>query len=130
MPWVRFDDQFTIHRKIAGLDDALFRLACESIFWSARNLTDGRIRLHELILVRATATKADADELVARGLWHRAEDVCDSPDCPDPGPDGWVIHDYWAYQPSKAKVLAEREAARQRQRRWREQHRGANGRWA
>ena len=129
MPWVRFDDQFPIHRKVAGLTDARYRLANEAVFWSARNLTDGRIAVDELQQIRTRAKRSDADDLVRRGIWHTADQSCESEHCPPPGPDGWVIHDYWEYQPSKDKVLREREAARKRQQLWRDQQRGKDGRW-
>lgn len=120
MTWVRFDDQFPIHRKIGGLNDRLYRLANEAIFWCARNLTDGRVRAAELAQVRGRATPVDAAELVQRGIWHDAGYDCPSDKCPPSGADGWAIHDYWDYQPSREKVLRERAAKAERQRRWME----------
>jgi hypothetical protein len=119
MPWVRFDDQYPIHRKIGPLTDSQYRLANEAIFWSSRNTTDGRIGAEELKLIRSRATLADARELVRRGIWHDAGHSCSSEHCPPTGPDGWVIHDYWDYQPSREKVVADREAKAARQQRWR-----------
>lgn len=124
MTWVRFDDQFSIHRKIFGLKDALFRLHVEAIFWCARNTTDGVIRRQELRQIGTRAKPARAAQLVEAGLWHEAGAVCS--DCevalteahtklPD---DGWVLHGYLTFQPSRAKVLADREAKAERQARW------------
>lgn len=133
MPWVRFDDQFTIHRKVKGLSDAAYRLHTEGIFWCARNLTDGFVPAADLADV-ATARRPlrHVPELVARKSWHEAGAGCDSEQCPAgqhaaaglTAADGWVIHDYWDYQPSKEKVLRERKAKAERQRRWDQKRRG------
>ena len=113
MPWVRFDDQFTIHRKVDGLTDAAFRLHVAAVFWSARNLTDGFVPGEDLDLVcaRLRAPARFAAECVKRGVWHDARSACPSEKCPGPvdNHDGWVIHDYWDYQPTREKVLADRE---------------------
>jgi hypothetical protein len=96
MPWVRFDDQFPIHRKVKGLTDAEYRLHTEAIFWCARNMTDGRIARYELRDVSGIARpERHLTALVMRGLWVETD-------------DGWLIHDYLGYQPSRAKVLADR----------------------
>lgn len=112
MPWVRFDDQFTIHRKVDGLSDAAFRLHVAAIFWSARNLMDGFVPEEDLDLVcaRLRAPARFAAECVKRGLWHGAHTACPSEKCPAPvdNPAGWVVHDYWEYQPTREKVLADR----------------------
>jgi hypothetical protein len=97
MTWVRFDDQFTIHRKVSSLSDAAYRLHTEGIFWAARNLTDGRIARDELRSVSGKGKpEMHAAELVRRGLWLETD-------------DGWEIHDYLSYQPSRSKVLHDRE---------------------
>lgn len=118
MPWVRKDDQMPIHRKVAPLSDAAYRLHDEALCWASRNLTDGTIGVAELPEISKRGRLKLADELVARRLWHRAGDECPSEQCPPAGPDGWVIHDYWDYQPSKEKVLREKGAKADRQRRW------------
>jgi hypothetical protein len=99
MTWVRFDDQFTIHRKVSSLSDAAYRLHTEGIFWAARNLTDGRIARDELRSVSRGKPETHAAELVKRGLWLETD-------------DGWEIHDYLSYQPSRSKVLQDREQKR------------------
>lgn len=109
MPWVRYDDQASINRKVAPLTDAAYRLWREATEWSSRNLTDGRIGKVDLAEISKRGKPKLAAELVSRDLWHTADHVCPSETCPPPGPDGWVIHDYWDYQPAKEDVLAERE---------------------
>lgn len=135
MPWVRFDDQFTIHRKIAGLSDAAFRLHVSAIFWCARNLTDGFLPEEDLgdVCARVRTPARFAAECVGRRAWHHSGETCPSGKCPahEPGrPEcagpvdnpvaGWLIHDYWEYQPAKSQVLRDREAAARRQKAWRD----------
>lgn len=109
MPWVRKDDRMPWHRKVAPLSDAAYRLLDEAICWSSSNLTDGRIGAAELATISKRGKAKLAAELVSRDLWHTADMACPSEHCPPAGPDGWVIHDFWDYNPSKAEVLAERE---------------------
>lgn len=124
MPWVRFDDHFPVNRKVDGLSDTAFRLHVSAIFWCARNLTDGVVPEADLELVtaRVRAPARFSTELVHRGLWHEAGFECGSEHCPPPGPDGWVIHDYWEFQPSKEKVIADRASNAERQKNWRERN--------
>ena len=133
MPWVRFDDQYPIHRKVDGLSDAAFRLHTSAIFWSARNLTDGFVSEEDLggVTARVRTPARFAAECVRRGVWHGACEPCDSEKCPGPvdnpaGSDGWIIHDYWQYQPRKEQVLRDRDAAAKRQARWRATHNGSS----
>ena len=123
MPWVRFDDQFPIHRKAAGLSDAAFRLHVSAIFWCARNLTDGFVPEEDLddVCARVRTPARFAAECVQRRAWHHARESCDSDKCTAPvDGDGWVIHDYLVYQFSREQVERDREAAAKRQKRWRE----------
>jgi hypothetical protein len=99
LPWVRFDDQFPINRKVARLSDPAFRLHVSAIFWSARNLTDGSVPTEDLPLAAPGSRRLDGlvAELVDRGLWIATP------------PLGWVINDYLEYQPSRQVVKAMRE---------------------
>lgn len=129
MPWVRFDDQFPIHRKVARLSDAAFRLHVSAIFWCARNLTDGCVSEEDLddVCARVRTPARFATELVERGVWHEAGHPCASQQCAAPvGGGGWVIHDYLDYQPSGLRVRADRSANADRQKRWRETHADRN----
>jgi general stress protein YciG len=119
MPWVRFEDTYPRHRKIRRLTDAEYRLHNEAIIWSAaaENLTDGQIPHDELDDVTYVKNPLKhVPVLIARGLWHAAGHGCDR--CPQPvDPDGWVLHDYLHYQPSRADVMADRERKREAGRR-------------
>ncbi|MCM8555655.1 hypothetical protein [Streptomyces sp. STCH 565 A] len=112
MPWVKLDDRFPSHRKIALLSDRAFRLHVSAICWCAENLTDGRISDRELALVtRVRGVKATAKQLEDAGLWDRAD-------------DGWLIHDYLDYNPSREQVLLERKKNAERQERFRRRKNG------
>jgi hypothetical protein len=124
MTWVRFDDQFPIHRKMAGLADVLYRLHTEAIFWCARNTTDGVISTVDLAHISPRGKLKNVAFLVEKALWHEAKSLCAQ--CKDalaeagtPEPaEGWVIHDYLSFQPSRSKVVRERSAKAERQARW------------
>lgn len=102
MAWVKLDDGFTEHPKVQEVGgDAAWLHVC-ALSYCNRNLTDGFIAsgvVHRLS-DRRNPRKL-AERLTAAGLW-------------DVTPGGWTIHDYLEFQPSKAKVDAERVAARER----------------
>lgn len=111
MPWVRLDDRFPSHRKVALLSDRAFRLYVSALCWSSENLTEGRILDRELSLVaRVRGTKTVAKELEDARLWDRIE-------------GGWDIHDYLEYNPDRARVQADRDANAARQKAFRERKR-------
>lgn len=97
MPWVKLDDAFFDHPKIANLSDTAAVAFLRSICYANRNLTDGFIPMRK---AREFAKRKAAAEL-APSLWEVVE-------------GGFRIHDYLDYQPSKSQVLAEREVARRR----------------
>ena len=97
MPWVKIDDQMPDHPKIAALSDAAFRAHVTAICYAARNLTDGFIPMKK---AKEFGSARSIKELVP-ALWELAE-------------GGFSVHDYLRYQPPRAQVLAEREAAKAR----------------
>ncbi|MGW6531410.1 hypothetical protein [Streptomyces venezuelae] len=108
MPWVRLDDRFPSHRKVALLSDRAFRLYVSGLCWCSENLTEGRILDRELAVVsRVRGLKAAAKELEEAQLWDRVS-------------DGWQIHDYLEYNPDRAKIKAERQANAARQQSFRD----------
>lgn len=112
MPWVKLDDRFPSHRKIALLSDRAFRLHVSAMCWCAENLTDGHISDRELALVaKVRGVKVTAKQLEDAGLWDRTE-------------DGWAIHDYLDYNPSREQVLLERKKNAERQERFRRRKNG------
>ena len=88
MPWLPLDDGFPDHPKIIGLSDAAFRLHVAALCYAHRARTDGFIPTGWVGRQHRAAT-----HLVAARLW-----------VPDPEEDGWLIHDYLGWNPSRAEV--------------------------
>lgn len=107
MTWVKLDDGFSDHLKVDGLSDGAFRLHVSAMCYCARNLTDGAVERGRPLRLIPRFKQAFVAELVDAGLWDAVD-------------GGWSIHDYLVYNPSRAKVLAEREAAAERQRKARD----------
>lgn len=129
MGWQKIDDQFGVSQKVIRIPRkrrqqvvGLWTLAGN---YAARVLTDGRLEAHELD--ELDARKADVDELVRVGLWHRHGVRCTSEHCSPAPEDGVTIHDYLRYNPSRAEVEAAREAERVRKAAYRESKRRPSG---
>lgn len=95
MAWVRLEDDFAIHPKIVGLSDGAFRLHVTSICYANRFLTDGRIPAAVISQLVRGHSRSLAKELVSARVWDTTR-------------DGYLIHDYATYQPSRADVLTKR----------------------
>jgi hypothetical protein len=113
LTWLKIDDGFAEHPKIAELADRSFRLHVVAMCYAARNLTDGFINDRSLKIIAAiigtSRVSRNVDELLASGLWLRLG-------------DGFQIKDFLEYNPSAERVKEDRAKARDRQRR----HRGRN----
>ena len=124
MPWVRIDDHFDEHPKIAAVGPLGIALWVTGLAYCNRNLTDGFIpwsvarnlltweylgsvepdgrRKHYRIAISSgmvgddVATEKIIALLVEAGIWDEED-------------DGYRVHDFGDYQPSKAEVEAERE---------------------
>lgn len=104
MTWVKIDDNFPDHPKVAGLTDSAFRTHMRAICYAARYLTDGAIPTSVL---RSIGPRRAATELEAAELWTKTD-------------HGWQINDYLDYNPSREEVEQRRNAARIRMQRARE----------
>ena len=99
MTWLKVDDGIDIHPKVRRIPrrdrGSAMGLWLMAGAWSARNLTDGHVPAWVVDDVGSSTKWAHA--LVTAGLWepHHA--------------DGWVFHDWADYQPTKEKVLSNRE---------------------
>lgn len=116
MPWIKIDDQFADHPKIAEVGPLAGFLYVAGLCYCGRYLTDGFIprgQVRKLIDVDDVTPLLTA--LVMAELW----DECDG---------GYLVHDYLEYNPSGEQVKAERKAAAERQKTFRERRRQANGR--
>lgn len=114
MTWVRLDDHFADHPKILAAGPPAGWLYVCGLCYSARHLTDGFLATAQVRrLAEVRNPIALADQLVAAGLWEKVE-------------GGYRIHDYLHYNPSRARVLADREATNRRVTQHREK-RSSNG---
>jgi hypothetical protein len=115
MVWVRLEDGLYTHPKLVEVSPAGRWLFIASICYSNQNATDGRLTqaAAESIGMIKQPGRAIA-ELVRTGLWERADDC-------------YLIHDYLNYQPSRTKILHDREAAAARQARFRANASPRNG---
>lgn len=112
MAWFKVDDRAHSHPKVIAAGSSAFGLWARSGSYAADHNTNGAI---PKAVARMYGSAAMARALVAAGLWHTTGHDC--PRC-EPVPTGdYVIHDYLDYNPSRADVEAEREAARQRMKR-------------
>lgn len=107
MPWVKLDDDFPEHHKTVRAGRDARDLFIASLFYSAKNLKDGKIERDVLGHLAVKAGIEDADTAAARlvevGFWEATE-------------HGWTIHDYHDYNPTAEQVKREREDARERMR--------------
>lgn len=99
MPWFKVDDAFHGHPKVMELSPAAVGVWTLAGSWCANYLTDGEIKT--AIVRRLGATDEMVQELVNAGLWI------------DIG-GAYQFKDWDEYQPLKADVEAERNAARER----------------
>jgi len=98
MVWFKVDDKLHDHRKARAAGKSAMGVWVLAGSWSGDNLTDGFIP--ESVLSR-WGTKADANRLVAVGLWEPAE---------QDGERGWRFHAWGEFQPTRAEKVAERAA--------------------
>jgi hypothetical protein len=99
--WVRLDDNFHWHPKVAPLSDAAYRLYVGALCYSNRYELGGRVTIGHVGVLVGTGRRAQRliDELVVADLWT---------------PEGvdWLIHDYLLYQPDPTKQAAGRMGGR------------------
>lgn len=101
MPWVKLDDSTDSHRKVRRAGNEAFGVWTRSLCYSAGALTDGHVD-PEWLEERAGRRASKISELlVVSGLW-------------EPNDDGWLIHDYLDFNPSRASVIAKRKADSER----------------
>lgn len=93
MTWARLEDSFPDHPKVAALSDAEFRLHVTAICYASRYNTDGAIPAAALRSLRGTPKLAA--KLVLTGVWEEEG-------------DGWRVHDFLDYNPSRDEAAAKR----------------------
>jgi hypothetical protein len=114
MTWFKVDDNYWSHPKVMFQPLQASGLWVRAGSWTANHLTDGRIPIEitHTIAPRIKPRTLDAlgDQLEAHGMWYREN-------------GDWVFHDWAHYQPTRAKIEAERERNRKRLESWRARNR-------
>ena len=108
MSWFKVDDGFGSGPKVMMIPRSE-RMACIGAWllagtWSAQHLTDGHVP--DYMLDELGVDMSQRDRLGTVGLWRETG-------------DGIVFNDWSDYQPTRADVLAKREAERQRKEEYR-----------
>lgn len=93
-PWLKIDDVFTEHPKVLSLSDAAFRVHVRALCYCVRLKTDGVVAKAALRSLRGTPRLAG--QLVVAGCWELHD-------------EGWLVHDFLEYNPSREQLDAERE---------------------
>lgn len=103
MTWVKLDDGMPGNRKMLRVTVPARYLYVVGLCHCSQGLTNGEIDNGALPLLHAQAgtKRSHVAELVDAGLWLERD-------------GGYEVRDYLDYQPSREKVLAEREAKRLR----------------
>ena len=94
MGWVRLDDRFPDHPKVEAISDRAFRLHIRGLCYCSEHLTDGRVPRQ---VAKRLGSLKSLGELISVALWSDEK-------------DGYYIHDYLDFNPSKERVLATRSA--------------------
>lgn len=106
MTWFKVDDTFPMHPKVMAAGVAPLGLWLLAGTWSAQQLTDGWVPND---VVRQFGSARLAQKLVDVGLWDKEA-------------GGYQFHDWADYQPSRLRVLAQRQADRNRKQNGRTNH--------
>lgn len=135
MTWLRLDDGFDENLKLLLAGPKAGWLNVRGMLFCARNETDGFIPKEALAKIGSDYSAQQRTKLVRSlieaGLWHLAKEAPKCKRCKHrwkktPG-DGWVIHDFLDFNPSKEKLEADRAAARSRMAKVRSTDVRANG---
>lgn len=109
MTWAKLDDNFHSHPKIREAfrrDPASIGLHAMAISWTSAYEADGRVPTWfiEGVIADESQRHSALDALVSEGLWKR-------------NGEGFVIHDYLDFNPSRAELRAKRDKDADRKRR-------------
>jgi hypothetical protein len=106
MVWFKVDDTLPFNAKVTAAGNAAMGLWVRAGAWSCQQLSGGFVPTH---IARSLGTQVEAKRLCDAHLWEAV----------DGGYQFWQWHEE-GRQPTKARVEADRHAARERQRRARE----------
>lgn len=99
MAWFKVDDNLSTHLKVVIAGNEAMGLWVRAGSWAAQHMTDGYVPIEVVQLFGADERLAD--KLVSAGLWHEKD-------------GGYEFNDWLEFQPSREKVISEREAGRER----------------
>ena len=116
MAWVRIDDGFPEHPKVGEAGPLAELLQVRALCYCNRQLTDGFVptaAVHRMTTDFYFGETLEGERvfydplpgLLATGMWVEC-------------PGGYRIHDYEAFQPTKAEIEAKRDASKERKERW------------
>jgi hypothetical protein len=111
MAWAKVDDNLTFHPKVLAVGNEAMGVWVRAMSWSMQQLTDGFIPHDIVVAVKGSAV---APALCHKGLWHEVE-------------GGFQFNDWCDYQPTREKVLAEREKNASRMSKWRGKNDDSDG---
>ena len=104
MSWVRLADEMLANPKVLGLSDRAFRLYIGLLCWCSAWETDGAFNDDALRAIPdGRRLRNSLEDLIVSGLILVRD-------------EGWEIHDFLDYQPSKEQKRQTRKAATSRQR--------------
>jgi hypothetical protein len=105
--WLRIDDRVRTHPKIAEAGPAAAWLWFCGVCYCREHLTDGVIHKSVLasLAMNLTQPVKHAERLVAVGLWHETDNG-----------NGYTVHDFLDWNPSRAEVETARKADLERKR--------------
>lgn len=141
MGWIKVDDSFYDNDKMLAVGTIGRDLYWHGMGYCNRNLTDGLIprgRAVSLVdftdaavLIGACGGVDGQDcapiavaRLLEVNLWHEDGHTC--PDCAQPGPRHYIVHDYLKYQFSKAQIEEKAAATKKRVEAWRKKNEDCN----
>lgn len=104
MGWARFDDRRAMNAKLRKVGFAAAGLDAAAICQSVADMSDGHVDRSTVEMLAAAHGEKRwlplVEKLVAAGRWV-------------PNGDGWHIHDFLEYNPSRAEWLAEKAKKRE-----------------
>ena len=123
MSWVKIDDQYADHPKVAAVGPLGMALHVAAMCYCAKYLTDGFVP--DAILPRLI--NWDGISVVRNGVTNAVSNVEVTEEVTDAGlfdkvDGGVMVHDYLMYNPTREQALAERQANAERQAVWRAAH--------
>jgi hypothetical protein len=123
MAWFKVDDSFPNHPKVLAIP-ATRRYAAVGLWtlagnWAAKYLTDGMLPPEAIGSDAKDVRKLRGlcTELARVSLWHPPGHTCER--CPEVPSGYYLFHDWTDYQPTRAKVEADRRKTAAKVAAWR-----------